>query len=233
MQIDHSVAWADSSCHQSACCARPGVWRREPGWIRVQVRHVDQASGRRLTRDEHACRCRWMFCWWRHSRGGRAASKEVRMGDARWTSVLGRTSRSSSRAGPAALRALNAHYGAELGELFRTAGLCLYRDGRDSVARRHDRPGEDRGHHGRHRVAGHAGAVPAARAAAPRCGTRSGMAACWSWAAAASAPGSTPCPRRPGPSGRGSACSSVPAGSADSKRPAMQPFPGWRWSGWL
>jgi alkylated DNA repair dioxygenase AlkB len=34
----------------------------------------------------------------------------------------------------AALRALNAHYGAELGELFRTAGLCLYRDGQDSVA---------------------------------------------------------------------------------------------------
>jgi alkylated DNA repair dioxygenase AlkB len=34
----------------------------------------------------------------------------------------------------AAWRALNAHYGAELGEPFRTAGLCLYRDGRDSVA---------------------------------------------------------------------------------------------------
>ncbi len=34
----------------------------------------------------------------------------------------------------AALRALNAHYGAELGELFRTAGLCLYRGGQDSVA---------------------------------------------------------------------------------------------------
>jgi alkylated DNA repair dioxygenase AlkB len=33
-----------------------------------------------------------------------------------------------------ALRALNAHYAAELGEPFRTAGLCLYRDGRDSVA---------------------------------------------------------------------------------------------------
>ena len=30
--------------------------------------------------------------------------------------------------------ALNAHYGRELGEPFRTAGLCLYRDGRDSVA---------------------------------------------------------------------------------------------------
>jgi alkylated DNA repair dioxygenase AlkB len=34
----------------------------------------------------------------------------------------------------AALNALNTHYGAELGEPFRTAGLCLYRDGRDSVA---------------------------------------------------------------------------------------------------
>ncbi len=33
-----------------------------------------------------------------------------------------------------ARRALNAHYAAELGEPFRTAGLCLYRDGRDSVA---------------------------------------------------------------------------------------------------
>ncbi len=34
----------------------------------------------------------------------------------------------------AAKRALCAHYAAELGEPFRTAGLCLYRDGRDSVA---------------------------------------------------------------------------------------------------
>src|SRR5215471_9598810 len=34
----------------------------------------------------------------------------------------------------AAGRTLNAHYGPELGEPFRTAGLCLYRDGRDSVA---------------------------------------------------------------------------------------------------
>jgi alkylated DNA repair dioxygenase AlkB len=31
-------------------------------------------------------------------------------------------------------RALDRHYGAELGEPFRTVGLCLYRDGRDSVA---------------------------------------------------------------------------------------------------
>jgi len=41
----------------------------------------------------------------------------------------------------AALRALNAHYEAELGEPFRTAGLCLYRDGRDSVAWHGDRTG--------------------------------------------------------------------------------------------
>ncbi len=33
-----------------------------------------------------------------------------------------------------ARQALDEHYGAELGEPFRTAGLCLYRDGRDSVA---------------------------------------------------------------------------------------------------
>ena len=30
--------------------------------------------------------------------------------------------------------ALDEHYGAELGEPFATAGLCLYRDGKDSVA---------------------------------------------------------------------------------------------------
>jgi alkylated DNA repair dioxygenase AlkB len=33
----------------------------------------------------------------------------------------------------AARRALDAHYARELGEPFRTVGLCLYRDGRDSV----------------------------------------------------------------------------------------------------
>jgi alkylated DNA repair dioxygenase AlkB len=35
---------------------------------------------------------------------------------------------------PTARAALSAHYERELGEPFRTAGLCLYRDGRDSVA---------------------------------------------------------------------------------------------------
>ncbi|MCA6093822.1 alpha-ketoglutarate-dependent dioxygenase AlkB [Streptomyces sp. SCA3-4] len=41
----------------------------------------------------------------------------------------------------AARDALSAHYGEELGEPFRTLGLCLYRDGRDSVAWHGDRIG--------------------------------------------------------------------------------------------
>jgi alkylated DNA repair dioxygenase AlkB len=41
----------------------------------------------------------------------------------------------------AAREALSAHYAAELGEPFRTAGLCHYRDGRDSVAWHGDRIG--------------------------------------------------------------------------------------------
>jgi alkylated DNA repair dioxygenase AlkB len=44
----------------------------------------------------------------------------------------------------AAREALDAHYRAELGEPFRTAGLCLYRDGRDSVAWHGDRYGRGR-----------------------------------------------------------------------------------------
>ncbi|MEU4605825.1 alpha-ketoglutarate-dependent dioxygenase AlkB [Kribbella sp. NPDC023972] len=40
---------------------------------------------------------------------------------------------------------LTAHYAEELGEPFRTAGLCFYRDGRDSVAWHGDRIG--RGNH--------------------------------------------------------------------------------------
>lgn len=41
----------------------------------------------------------------------------------------------------AAKQALDRHYAAELGEPFTTAGLCLYRDGRDSVAWHGDRIG--------------------------------------------------------------------------------------------
>ena len=40
-----------------------------------------------------------------------------------------------------AREALNAHYGPELGEPFVSAGMCLYRDGRDSVAWHGDRIG--------------------------------------------------------------------------------------------
>ncbi|WP_327734009.1 alpha-ketoglutarate-dependent dioxygenase AlkB [Streptomyces nojiriensis] len=39
---------------------------------------------------------------------------------------------------------LSGHYAAELGEPFTTAGLCLYRDGRDSVAWHGDRTGRSR-----------------------------------------------------------------------------------------
>ena len=39
---------------------------------------------------------------------------------------------------------LSAHYAAALGEPFRTAGLCYYRDGRDSVAWHGDRIGRSR-----------------------------------------------------------------------------------------
>lgn len=41
-------------------------------------------------------------------------------------------------------QALSDHYAAELGEPFVTAGLCLYRDGRDSVAWHGDRIGRSR-----------------------------------------------------------------------------------------
>ncbi len=44
----------------------------------------------------------------------------------------------------AARAALSEHYRAELGEDFATAGLCLYRDGRDSVAWHGDRTGRGR-----------------------------------------------------------------------------------------
>jgi len=45
-----------------------------------------------------------------------------------------------------ARRLLSEHYGPELGEPFRTAGLCFYRDGRDSVAWHGDRIGRGNTH---------------------------------------------------------------------------------------
>ncbi|MET0692478.1 MAG: alpha-ketoglutarate-dependent dioxygenase AlkB [Propionibacteriaceae bacterium] len=43
-----------------------------------------------------------------------------------------------------AREALSSHYGPELGEPFRTAGMCLYRDGKDSVAWHGDTIGRGR-----------------------------------------------------------------------------------------
>ena len=130
----------------------------------------------------------------------------------------------------AAREALNAHYGPELGEPFRTAGLCLYRDGRDSVAWHGDRIG--RGRTEDTMVAILSLGTPRALLLRPRAGAagcggsggarrgglRSATAICWSWAAAASAPGSTPSRRRPRRSGRGSACSSGRAACAEAGR---------------
>ena len=101
-----------------------------------------------------------------------------------------------------AREALSAHYAAELGEPFRTAGLCLYRDGGDSVAWHGDRKGRGAGRTRWSRSCRSAPRVPcscARRAVARRCVTTSGTATCWSWAAVASARGSTRCPRPRGP----------------------------------
>ncbi|TCC23083.1 alpha-ketoglutarate-dependent dioxygenase AlkB [Kribbella speibonae] len=68
--------------------------------------------------------------------------------------------------------ALSAHYADELGELFRTAGLCFYRDGRDSVAWHGDRIG--RGNHEDTMVAILSVGEPRVLALRPRPGTSSG-----------------------------------------------------------
>ena len=109
-----------------------------------------------------------------------------------------------------AMLALDAHYGPELGEPLSTVGLCLYRDGRDSVAWH----GDTSGRKVRATIVAivfprqSACARPAPARRGPPLRSRSGTATCWSWAAPASAPGSTPCRRRHTPLGRGSACSS-------------------------
>src|SRR5712691_7394868 len=137
----------------------------------------------------------------------------------------------------AARQALTAHSRPELCEPFRTAGLCLYRDGRDSVAWHGDTIG--RGRTEDTMVAILSLGTPRALLLRPRagggrrCDSRPATATCWSWAAAASAPGSTPSPRRLTPPGRGSACSSGPAACADGQPGTpMQPLAAGRWSGW-
>ena len=107
---------------------------------------------------------------------------------------------------------LSASYRAELGEPFVTAGMCLYRDGRDSVAWHGDTIG--RGSTEDTMVA--IISVGAAR-------TKWVTATCSSWAAAASARGSTRCRKRTGRSGPGSASSSDrPACGDQAARPPSQ-----------
>ena len=63
----------------------------------------------------------------------------------RLTAVLRRaTRRSPTRCSRRPATPCQPHYADELGEPFVTAGLCLYRDGRDSVAWHGDRIGRSR-----------------------------------------------------------------------------------------
>ena len=122
----------------------------------------------------------------------------------------------------AARQALDEHYAAELGEPFVTAGLCLYRDGRDSVAWHGDTIG--RGSTQDTMVAILSLGTPRplllrpAGGAGRPCATTSATVTCWSWAAAASAPGSTPSRSPPGRRDPGSASSSAPAACAEAVR---------------
>src|SRR5450631_1045490 len=118
--------------------------------------------------------------------------------------------------------ALSTHYARELGEPFRTAGLCLYRDGRDSVAWHGDTIG--RGSTEDTMVAiisvgapARCSCVPAAVAPDRASGTSWATATWWSWVGRASAPGSTLSPSQPNRSDHGSASSSGRAGSADPR----------------
>src|ERR1700751_6120557 len=139
----------------------------------------------------------------------------------------------------AAREALNEPWGPGRGEPFRTAGLCLYRDGRDSVAWHGDTIGRGRTEDTMVAIVSLGtprslqlrprgrGLAPGGRGTGGRCGSSWVTGTCWSWAAAASAAGSTPCRRRPSRSGRGSACSSARAGCADQFR-VISGNRGWR-----
>ena len=95
-------------------------------------------------------------------------------------------------------------------------GLCLYRDGHDSVAWHGDRIGRSRDQDTMVRDplgrAPRATSCSARAAAGRRSGCRPATATSSSWAARASAPGTTASPRRASPWARGSRCSSAPHG---------------------
>ena len=88
-----------------------------------------------------------------------------------------------------ARHALDDHYRAELGEPFCTVGLCLYRDGRDSVAWHGDTIG-------RGGTEDTIVAIVSLGAGVLPCGMTWARVTSSSWAAAASAPSSTPFRRR-------------------------------------
>jgi alkylated DNA repair dioxygenase AlkB len=99
--------------------------------------------------------------------------------------------------------ALNRHYGPELGEPFVSAGMCLYRDGRDSVAWHGDRIGRGRSMDTMVAIVSFGSPRPCCSGrseAANRCASPWVTATSWSWAAPASAPGSTASRRRRSPS---------------------------------
>ena len=114
--------------------------------------------------------------------------------------------------------ALSAHYATELGEPFTTAGLCLYRDGQDSVAWHGDRIGRSKDLDTMVAILS-VGAprdlVLRPRGGGPRSACRPGTATSSSWAARASARGTTACRRRADRWDRGSRCSSARAAFAD------------------
>ena len=98
-----------------------------PGWLSGADGLFDDPAGRRCPGWPSGARCTsgWSTC-----RGCSASTAS--------------TTRCPIPALTTARESLNAHYGPELGEPFTTAGLCLYRDGRDSVAWHGDTIGRGR-----------------------------------------------------------------------------------------
>ena len=126
--------------------------------------------------------------------------------------LVRRRRRAAAPGAPEARFRLSAFYRDVLPEGFATAGLCLYRDGRDSVAWHGDTIG--RGRTEDTLVAIVSLGAPRALLLRPAAVGRphascSATATCWSWGARASASGSTRSRRAPGRVARGSRSSSA------------------------
>ena len=179
---------------QSSGTAEPGAW----------VDHLPAGSPA-PTRCSRCCSAT--------SAGGRTAG---RCTTARWRcrgccAGTADGSRSRTPCSPRRARRSTPTTAPELGERFVSAGMCLYRDGRDSVAWHGDRIGRGRSSDTMVAIVSFGSPRPLMLrpvGAGGACASRSATATSWSWAARASAPGSTASPRRPSRWGRGSACSS-------------------------